>query len=146
MPDLIDSKSAIKSVQKDLVSDQLRWKSLVYSVSAGEPMPPSQVVIRLGQAWDFSPNDSTSLFLHDIECLRKHRQLLKQLANGERTMSDWQKKHESPEALKAELLTVQKRSVEIRTQLSKHWQRDTGNCKTHWQIQKLENDNRRVFD
>ncbi len=145
MPDLVDPTSAVKSVQKEIAADKLRWKSLVHSVSAGEPSPPSQIVVRLGQAFDFTPAESTTIFLDDVSTLKKHRQLLNQQKVGETAMKDWTKKYASPEALREELITVQNRSVELRTQLSKHWQRETGNSKTHWKIQKLEKENSRIF-
>ncbi len=146
MPDLVDPTSAVKSVQKEIAADQLRWKSLVHSVSAGEPTPPSQIVVRLGQAFDFSPEESTAIFLDDVGTLKKHRHLLSQQKRGETAMKDWQKIHESPEELKKELLVVQNRSVEIRTALSRHWQRESANARIFWQVNKIENSNSRIFD
>ncbi len=146
MPDLVDPTSAIKSVEKELTSDKLRWKSLVYSVSAGEPSPPSRIVQRLGMAFDMEPEEATAKFLEDVATLKKHRSLIGQQKRGETAMLEWKKIHESPEELKKELLVVQNRSVEIRTALSKHWQRETSNAKTFWNIQKIENSNSRIFD
>ena len=145
MPDLIDSTSAIKSVEKELTSDRLRWKSLVHSVCAGEPTPPARVIQRLGMAFDMEPEQATELFLQDCQTLKKHRSLVNQQSKGETAMLEWTQIHESPEELKKELEVVQNRSVEIRSALSKHWQRDTANSKTFWAIKKLENENSRVF-
>ncbi len=146
MPDLVDPQSAVKSVEKEIKADQLRWKSLVHSVSAGEPTPPSQIVVRLGQAFDFTPEEATAIFLDDVSTLKKHRQLLNQQSKGETAMLDWKQQHESPEELKRELEIVQNRSVEIRTALSRHWQREAANSRTFWQINKMEKSNSRIFD
>lgn len=146
MPEsLVDPSAAVASVQQEIAADRLRWRSLVHSVSAGEPQPPSNIVVRLGQAFDFDPDVAKAVFLEDVATLKKHRSLLGQQQRGETAMKEWQKIHESPEELKKELLVVQNRSVQIRTALSKHWQRETGNSKTYWSIQKLENGNPRVF-
>ena len=146
MPDLIDSKSAIKSVEKELTSDQLRWKSLAIGVANGEPNPPARIVQRLGTAFDFAPEEATAIFLDDVSTLKKHRQLLNQQSKGETAMLDWKQQHESPEELKRELEIVQNRSVEIRTALSRHWQREAANSRTFWQINKMEKSNSRIFD
>jgi hypothetical protein len=142
---LVDPTSCVKSVQQEITTDRLRWKSLVHSVGAGEPQPPARIIQRLGQSWDFDPETSTAAFMDDVSTLKKHRQLLNQQKIGETAMKDWTKKYDSPEELKKELIVVQNRSVEIRTQLSRHWQAETGNSRRHWQIQKLENENSRIF-
>lgn len=145
MPDLVDPTSAIKSVQKEIVQDQLRWKSLAIGVANGDPTPPAKIIQRLGQAWDFDAETSTAIFLEDCQTLKKHRSLLSQERKAETALKDWRKEYESPEVLKAELLEVEQRSVEIRTQLSRHWQKDQGVSRTHWKIKRIENDNPRVF-
>ena len=145
MPDLIDPASAVASVTSEISTDQLRWKSLVHSVAAGDPQPPARIVQRLGTAFDFTPEQSTTIFLDDVSTLKKHRQLSLQLVKGETAMQDWHKNFESVETAKAELEQVQDRSVELRTALSRHWQRESANSKTHWQIKKLEHDNKRIF-
>lgn len=143
---LVDPTSAVASVQQEIAADKLRWKSLVNSVSAGEEVPPANIIVRLGQAFDFDSETATAAFMDDVSLLKKHRSLLGQQKRGETAMTDWTKIHESPEVLKEELEIVQSRSVEIRTALSRHWQRESANARTYWQIEKIQNENPRVFD
>ena len=145
MSDLIDSVSAVASVDREIESDKLRWKSLVHSVANGEPSPPARVVERLGTAFDFSPEQSTATFLEDVALLKRHRNLVSQKKKAAKSLKDWEKKFGSRTEVEEELKQVQDKSVELRTALSQHWQKENSVSAKHWQIHKIETSENRIL-
>ena len=146
MPDLIDPTSAIDSVNKEIEADKLRWKSLVHSAAAGEPSPPAKIIQRLGQqAFDFEAEQATRVFLEDVSSLKKYTNLKSQHRQAETAMKDWHKKYESRSDVETELKEVQDRSVELRTALSQHWQKENSIAAKHWKIRQIENEAKRIF-